>query len=217
MQTKQKPKVAIIGLGNLGKVVATNLIRGNREIILADANFDKAKELSNSLGEKAIPMNVSEAVKSGDILILAIYFSSIKEFLSEHKSILKGKILIDPSNPITPHDNGGFIKTIDENESSGTIISSLVPKDVKLVKAFSTLGVNSLETASHQNPPFVQFYANDDQSVDHKVEELIRDNGFEPLRIGDIVQSIRMEVFGDLNEFGTIGKPVCLEEAISRI
>lgn len=68
------------------------MIRGNREIIVADAVFDKAKEISNSLGDKAVPMNVSEAVMKGDILILAIYFSSVEEFLTEHESFLKGKL-----------------------------------------------------------------------------------------------------------------------------
>ena len=32
----QKSKVAVIGLGNIGTAVATNLITGNRPVIVAD-------------------------------------------------------------------------------------------------------------------------------------------------------------------------------------
>ena len=41
----------------------------------------------------------------------------------------------------------------------------------------------------------------------------IRDNGFEPVCIGGLDQSIRIEVFGDLHEFGALGKTVTVTEA----
>jgi len=41
---------------------------------------------------------------------------------------------------------------------------------------------------------------------------LIRDNGFEPVSVGGIDQSIRIEVFGDLHEYGALGKTVNLSE-----
>jgi len=46
-----------------------------------------------------------------------------------------------------------------------------------------------------------------------KIEELISASGFEPLHIGGINQSTRIEVFGDLYEFGKLGKTVSLAEA----
>jgi 8-hydroxy-5-deazaflavin:NADPH oxidoreductase len=56
------------------------------------------------------------------------------------------------------------------------------------------------------------FYATDDKSVSNEVEALIRDNGFEPVSIGGIDQSIKMEVFGELHEFGALGKAVTKSE-----
>jgi predicted dinucleotide-binding enzyme len=54
----------------------------------------------------------------------------------------------------------------------------------------------------------VLFYASDDKSLNNVVETLIKDNGFEPINIGGIDQSIKMEVFGELHEFGALGKAV---------
>ncbi|PIF71302.1 NADPH-dependent F420 reductase [Flavobacterium sp. 2] len=217
MNSSKKAKVAIIGLGNLGSAVASNLIVGNREVIIADIVFTRATRLSNQLGDLAVPMYVDSAIKQADILVLALHFTSIKEFLSENAMALNGKIIVDPSNPIMPDDNNGFIKIIGQDESSGQILSSLLPQGAKIAKAFGTLGVASLSKAAHHEPSFVQFYAIDDQSLSADIEELIRDNGFEPVHIGGMDQSIRIEVFGDLNEFGAISKPVTIEEAKSRL
>lgn len=217
MQTEKKAKVAIIGLGNLGKILAANLVTGKREVIVADAIFGRAAELSDQLGILAVPMEVTEAIRQADILILALHFASIQEFLLIHATELNGKTIIDPSNPIAPYGNGSFTKIVGENESAGQIISSSLPLGAKIAKAFGTLGVASLSTAAHQQPAFVQFYAIDDPLLKEDIESLIRDNGFEPVHVGGLHHSIRIEVFGDLNEFGAVGRPIDLEEAVARL
>lgn len=207
-------KIAVIGLGNIGTVVATNLVKGNRSIIVADRKLEKANRLSQKLGHLAQPKEISAAIKEADIVILAIYFDPIKEFFQQYASELQGKIIVDPSNPIAPDEKGGFKKIIDKDLSSGQILSSLLPKNAKLAKALGTLGVASLEKAAFKQPEkAVEFYATDDISINSEIEELIRDNGFEPLRIGGLDQSIRIEVFGDLHEFGALGRTITLYEA----
>jgi predicted dinucleotide-binding enzyme len=214
----QKLKVAVIGLGNIGTAVATNLIRGNRPIILADRTFEKADALAQKLGTSAQAATIADAVKQADIVVLAIYFDPIKEFLKTYAKELEGKIVVDPSNPIAPDENGGFKKIIGANESAGQLLSQLVPKGVRLAKALGTLGAASLASASFNSPEkAVEFYATDDNSINSEIEDLIRDNGFEPLRLGDLSQSISIEVFGDLHEFGALGKTVTLTEAKSKI
>ena len=56
------------------------------------------------------------------------------------------------------------------------------------------------------------FYASDDAGVKGKIEEVITDSGFAPVYVGGIDQSIRIEVFGDLHEFGALGKVATLAE-----
>jgi 8-hydroxy-5-deazaflavin:NADPH oxidoreductase len=212
MSTK-KSKVAVIGLGNIGKVVASNLVKGNRAVIVASHKFEDAKALAQQLGHLAKPLEVADAIKEAEIIVFAVWFSTIKELLTKHASELLGKIVIDPSNPIAPDGNGGFKKIIGPDESAGQINASLLPKGVKFAKALGTLGAASLERAAYKKPEAaVLFYATDDSSINAKIEALIKDNGFEPVRIGGIDQSIRIEVFGALHEFGALGKPVTKSE-----
>ena len=75
-------------------------------------------------------------------------------------------------------------------------------------------GNSSLSKAAFQQPhKAVLFYVTDDTEINAPIEELIRDSGLDPLRIGSFDQSIHIEVFGDLHEFGSLGKPVIFTEA----
>lgn len=209
-------KVAIIGLGNIGKAVAENLNKSNRSFIVAGRDTAKTNEIAQQW-QSATVKDIATAVKEADIILPAIYFQPLGEFIEKYADDLKGKTLIDPSNPIAPAENGGFKKIIGEKESAGEVLSAKLPQGAKLVKAFGSLGVTSLINAAYQQPErAVLFYAdNDGQNAE--VEQLIKDSGFEPLHIGGLDSAIRMEVFGDLHEFGALGKTVTLAEAKAKI
>jgi len=81
-----------------------------------------------------------------------------------------------------------------------------------------TLAANSLKSGARRSPePNVLFYASDDPAAGDVVAELIRASGFAPVRVGGIDQSIRIEVFGDLHEFGKLGKLVTARDAIGLV
>jgi predicted dinucleotide-binding enzyme len=218
IMSTNKSKIAVIGLGNIGKVVATNLVNGNRPVIVASRKFQDAKSFAQQAGNLVTALEVSDAIKEADIVILSVSFSTLKELLSQRASEFKGKIIIDPSNPIAPDGNGGFKKIVGESESAGAIIAGLLPSGAKLVKALGTLSAGSLSSASRRKPDAaVLFYAGDDASANGKVEELIKDSGFDPVRMGGIDQSLRIEVFGDLHEFGALGKVATVAEVEAKV
>jgi 8-hydroxy-5-deazaflavin:NADPH oxidoreductase len=207
-------KTAIIGLGNIGKQVALNLIAGGQDVIVADHGATKAQGFANESRGKARAVPVKEAIEAGDVIIFAVYFNAIKELLAEYGKKLIGKIVVDPSNPIAPDGSGGFKKTIPQNQSSGQILASLLPRGAKFVKAFGTLSADSLKSGARRSPePNVLFYASDDPEAGTVVAELIRASGFAPVRIGGVDRSLRIEVFGDLHEFGKLGKLVTAKDA----
>lgn len=211
-------KAAVIGLGNIGKAVAKNLVKGNREVILATRNLEDAQVFASELGNLATAAKTEDAIRQADIVVLSVWFNTIGEFMKQYADEFKGKIIIDPSNPIAPDENGGFKKIIGEKESAGLINASLLPNGATMAKALGTLGAASLESAAFQTPEeAILFYATDDTSINADVEQLIKDSGFEPVRVGGLDQSIRIEVFGDLHEFGALGKTVTVEEAEAKI
>jgi predicted dinucleotide-binding enzyme len=211
-------KTAIIGLGNIGKQVALNLIAGGQRVIVADHGPAKAQEFAEASKGKARAVSVRAAIDEGDVILFAVYFDAIKELLAVYGNKLAGKIIVDPSNPIAPDGSGGFKKTIPLDQSAGHMLAASLPPGAKFVKAFGTLGAASLMTGARRSPEAnVLFYASDDLDAGDAVAELIKASGFAPIRVGGANQSIRIEVFGDLHEFGKLGKLVTANEAASLI
>jgi predicted dinucleotide-binding enzyme len=205
---------AVIGLGNIGSRLAKNLTAGGEKIIVAAKTLTNAQELASELGSKAEAMPVADAIAKADVIILAIYFDAIKQLISTYQRALAGKIVVDPSNPIAPDGKGGFKKTIPAEQSSGQLISALLPDGAQLVKAFGTLGAESLASGANRTlERAVLFYATDYPKAGDVVAKLITASGFSPVSVGGIDQSIRIEVGGDLHEFGKLGKLVSVKEA----
>ena len=136
--------VAVIGLGNIGSALAKNLTAGGQKVIVADKTLAKAEKLAGELRGNTQAAPVADAVSRADVVILAIHFNAIKQFITDYRGALAGKIVVDPSNPIAPDGKGGFKKIIPAEQSSGQIIAALLPKGAKVVKAFGTLGAQSL-------------------------------------------------------------------------
>ncbi|MBV8103841.1 MAG: NAD(P)-binding domain-containing protein, partial [Hyphomicrobiales bacterium] len=90
---------AVIGLGNIGARLARNLTAGGEKVIVTDKTLAKAESLARELGGNAEAMPVLDAIREADIVILAIYFDAIKQFIAGNRGALAGKIVVDPSNP----------------------------------------------------------------------------------------------------------------------
>ena len=210
--------VAIIGTGNIGSRLAANFAAGGQDFLLADRDQETARKLASGLGGHAEVVSIDQAVEQADVLVFALWLDAFEQLIAQYGDRLAGKVIVDPSNPVGPDGGGGYRKVIGEQESSGQILAGLLPAGARLVKAFGTLSAPSLSAAARREPErAVQFYAADDDAAGDLVADLIRADGFEPVRVGGLDQSIRIEMFGDLHEYGALGRVVTKSEALKAI
>jgi 8-hydroxy-5-deazaflavin:NADPH oxidoreductase len=210
--------VAIIGTGNIGTRLAANFAAGGQDFLLAGRDQEATWELAADLDGHAEVVSVDEAVDRADVLVIAVWLDAFKQLITQYGERLAGKVIVDPTNPVGPDDAGVYRKVIGEQESSGLILAGLLPAGARLVKACGTLSAGSLSAAARQEPErAVQFYAADDEAAGDLVAELIRAGGYEPVRVGGLDQSIRIEMFGDLHEYGALGRVVTRTEALKAI
>jgi 8-hydroxy-5-deazaflavin:NADPH oxidoreductase len=210
--------VAIIGTGTIGSTLAANFAAGGQDFLLAGRDREAARKLASDLDGHAEVAGVDEAVNQADVLVIAVWFDDFKQLIAHYGERLAGKVIVDPTNPVGPDGNGAYRKFIGEQESSGQILAGLLPAGASLVKAFGTLSAPTLAAAARREPErAVEFYAADDDAAGDLVAELIRAGGYEPVRVGGLDQSIRIEMFGDLHEFGALGRIVTKSEALKVI
>jgi predicted dinucleotide-binding enzyme len=210
--------VAIIGTGNIGSTLAANFAAGGQDFLLAGRDQDAARKLASGLGGHAEVVSVDEAVDRAGVLVPAVWLDDFQQFIAQYGDRMAGKVIVDPTNPVGPNGAGGYHKVIGEQESSGQILAGLLPAGARLVKAFGTLSAPTLASAARREPErAVQFYATDDDDAGDLVADLIRAGGYEPVRVGGLDQSIRIEMFGDLHEYGALGRAVTKSEALAAV
>src|SRR5580658_1862534 len=210
--------VAIIGAGNIGGRLAANFAAGGQDFLLAGRDQDAARKIAADLGGHAEVVSVDEAVDRAGVLVPAVWLDAFEEFIAQYGERLAGKVIIDVTNPVGPDGSGGYKKVIGEQESSGQILAGLLPAGARLVKAFGSLSAPSLSSAARREPErAVLFYAADDAAAGDLVAGLIRTSGFEPVPVGGLDQAIRIEMFGDLHEYGALGRVVTKAEALKAI
>jgi predicted dinucleotide-binding enzyme len=208
---------AIIGVGNIGSTIAEHLVAGGEHVTLAAREPPEA--LAEELGRLASTAPVPDAIRSADVTIFAVWFDVMKTLIDQNQGPLTGKVVVDPSNPVTADGKGEFHRTLPDGVSAGSVIASLLPADVHFVKAFGTLSAGSLKAAANRTPKrAVLFYATDDPRARTVIERLISVSGFDPIRAGGVEAAIRIEMYGDLHQFGGLnGKLVDADEARTAI
>ena len=216
--TDSDSTVAIIGTGNIGGTLAAEFAAGGRDFLLAGRDEEAARKLAAGLGGLAEAVSVDEAVDRAGVLVVAVWLDDFEQFIARYRDRLVGKVIIDPTNPVGPDGAGGYRKVLDEQESSGQLLAGLLPAGAVLVKAFGTLSAPSLAAATRREPDrAVLFYAADDAAAGDLAAGLIRAAGFDPVRVGGLDQSIRIEMFGDLHEYGALGRVVTKSEALAAV
>jgi predicted dinucleotide-binding enzyme len=210
--------VAVIGTGNIGGTLAAEFAAGGQDFLLAGRDLEAVRKIASDLGGHAAAVSVDEAVERADVLVLAVWLDAFEQLIAQYGDQLAGKVIIDPSNPVGPDGAGGYRKVIPEQESSGQILAGLLPAGARLVKAFGTLSAPTLAAATRREPDrAVLFYAADDEAAGDLAADLIRTAGYEPVRVGGLDQSIRIEMYGDLHEYGALGRVVTRAEALQAI
>jgi hypothetical protein len=192
---------AIIGTGGLGSVIARQLASGGETLRLSSAN-QSARTLAAEIGRAAVvAVDNRDALQGADAVVLALRFTALTGVINEIADPLIDKLVVVPSNPLATDAQGNVVRLLPKGQSSGEVIAGWLPAGAHLAMAFGTMSADLFESSSNRSPePAVLFYVTDDDRAGKQVERLIRVAGFEPVKVGGLEQSSRLEVGGDLHD-----------------
>ena len=193
---------AIIGTGGIGSVVARRLASGGETLRLSSADQQSARRLAAEIGPAAVvAVDNLDALQDADAVVLALRFAVLKGVMDEIADSLTDKLVVVPSNPVGIDSQGNLTRLLSKEQSSGEVVAGWLPAGARLAMAFGTMSADLFESSSNRSPErAVLFYAADDGHAAEEVERLIRTAGFEPVKVGGIEQSGRLEVGGDLHD-----------------
>jgi 8-hydroxy-5-deazaflavin:NADPH oxidoreductase len=185
--------IAIIGTGNVGRVLASAAVRADHNVVLSAAHPESARTVAEEIGARAADSNRA-AVESAEVVILAVPAPSVAPVFDEVFKFLEGKIIVDVTNPMTPDAYGPAL----EGGSGAELIQSLAP-DAFVVKAFNTLFASLLANPVIDGIQLDGLYASDHDQAKAAALELVQAVGLRPIDAGALIMARTLEAMMLLN------------------
>jgi hypothetical protein len=131
-----------------------------------------------------------EAVRQAEVVFLATPFQANQAAIEAVADEMRGKILIDCTNPVGANLSHG----LNSLESGSELIQRMAP-EAKVVKAFTIYGFENFEDTSYPgyNVKPVMMYCGNDMDAKKVVGELIAQLGWSPLDVGGLEQALHLE------------------------
>jgi predicted dinucleotide-binding enzyme len=184
--------IGIIGSGNVGSTLGRRWANGGHTVVFSSRTPDSAamKQLVADAGGTSRAATVSETASACDVLLLSTPWQATQAILAGAGD-LRGKILIDATNPVLPDLSGLEVGT---TTSAAEIVAGWAP-GAKVVKAFNTVGSSIMADANLGGQRALLFYCGDDASAKQIVHSLAEQLGFEPEDAGPLTQARLLEPF----------------------
>lgn len=179
-------KVAVLGAKIIGSTLARKWARAGHDVMFGVRNVDNpevqalAQELGATVGTPA------EAIAFGEAIVFAIPGNAMEETIAAHGPALAGKIAIDAANRM----GGGPM-------NSAAAFAAHAP-GLQVYRAFNSLGWENFEHPQFGDIQADLFYCGPGSGAQAAVEQLIRDVGLRPVRVGDLGQIGLVDTIGSL-------------------
>ena len=177
-------KIGVIGSGRIGSTLGGLWLKAGHEIMFSSLDLEHDKALAARLGGKARAGTPKEAAAFGEVLLLAVPYSALPQLGRDLADAIKGKAVIDASNPIPARD--GDMATRARAKGAGLASAEFLP-GARIVRAFNAIGYTRLpEAARRQGERIGMPMAGDDVSAIATASRLVREIGYEPVVIGPL-------------------------------
>jgi predicted dinucleotide-binding enzyme len=173
-----KPKVGIIGDGNVGSALRRGLERAGYEV--------------RAVGKG--PGEVKDTGAWADVVILAVPYGAIDDAVAELGNGISGKTLLDVTNALTAD-----MQLASGCTTSGAEALQRKVRGARVVKAFNTQFAQHMDSGAVGGQQLTTFVAGDDAVAKAQVIQMARDIGFDVVDAGPLQNARLLEPLGYFN------------------
>ena len=177
--------VALIGTGNVGSALGRRFAEQGHTVVYGSRNPSDADVAApvRDTGHGAVAVSPAEAAARSRVVVLAVPWRVAEEVV-RGLGDLSGKIIVDPTNPRVAAPDG-FADYPPLPDSNAERIARLAP-GAQVVKAFSTLGAETMFDPSVAENPVTIPVVGDDRAAKEAVANLARQIGLEAVDVGPL-------------------------------
>ncbi len=188
-------KIGILGTGDVGKALGNGFIALGHAVMMGsrDAKNEKAVAWASSAGKKASTGTFADAVKFGDVVVLALLWAGTENALKlAGVDNFAGKVVIDAINPLVFEPGKPLALAIGHTDSAGEQVQRWLPS-ARVVKAFNIVGNAHMFKPDFPGGPPDMFICGDDEAAKQTVTGILHDFGWPAIDIGGIEGSRLLE------------------------
>ena len=187
-----KPKIGIIGSGRIGGTLGELWAKAGYEVMFSSLDLAKDRELAAHVGNGAQAGTPAEAAAFGDVLLVSVPYSALPQIGRDLAASIRGKVVIDTSKPVQARD--GDMAVPAREKGTGVASAEYLP-GARLVRAFNSVGFNSLRSEAHRSGDKVAIpVAADDPDALKTGVRLVEAAGFEPVVVGALSKAKSFDV-----------------------
>jgi hypothetical protein len=180
-------KIGVIGSGRIGSTIGALWVKAGHEVMFSDRDAEQVKRAIEGLGQRARAGSVPEAAAFGDAVLIAVPYAALPAIQQQVGAQLKGKVVIDPNNPIPSRD--GDMAVAAREKGAGVSSAALLP-GARIVRSFNAWGYATMAREANRPAPRMALpVAADDPAALKLGMQLVSDAGFDPVDAGSLAAS----------------------------
>jgi predicted dinucleotide-binding enzyme len=180
-------KIGVIGSGRIGSTLGALWVKAGHEVMFSDRDAEQAKRVAAELGPRARTGTPREAAAFGDAVLIAVPYGALPAVSKEVGAQLKGKVVIDPNNPVPSRDGELGVQAREKGAAVST--AALLP-GARIVRSFNAWGYNTMAREANRPAPRMALpVAADDAAALKLGLQLVWDAGFDPVPAGSLAAS----------------------------
>jgi predicted dinucleotide-binding enzyme len=184
-------KIGVIGSGRIGSTIGALWVKAGHEVMFSDRDAEQVKRAIEALEPefkaRARAGSVAEAAAFGDAILIAVPYAALPAVQQQVGAQLKGKVVLDPNNPVPSRD--GELGAKAREKGAGVSTAALLP-GARVVRAFNSWGYSVMAREANRPAPRMAIpVAADDAAALKLGMQLVADAGFDPVAAGSLAAS----------------------------
>jgi predicted dinucleotide-binding enzyme len=175
--------------GSIGRLLA----RAGHEVVFSGSrNPQKLADAAELAGPNSRTASVPDAADEAEVVVIAVPFDRYPEVAREAGEALRGKVVIDTSNPITVRDGQVDFLDIPRGVTAAQHQQPTLG-DVRLVKALNGICASSIDelAARTGDERVAVLLAGDDSAAKETAARLIADANSVPVDVATLIRLVR--------------------------